>query len=174
MFIQDTSLAHPMEQRIAWAEYCYTQLKEKLLGDPKLHDLLGRLRVAITDSHREMGELGIGDFCKACEEKEGGSCCGAGLEDHYSGTLLLINLLLGKDIPSEREEYSSCLFLSRKGCQLLARHVLCVNYLCKKMTDRFTPQELSSLREKEGVELELVFLLNEGIKKVLARPPTPA
>jgi len=42
-----------------------------------------------------MLRTGIVDLCRECEEKEGGSCCGAGLENHYSGMLLLINRLLG-------------------------------------------------------------------------------
>jgi hypothetical protein len=167
MSIQHRSLTDPIEQRIAWAEHCYTHLEDKLLRDPEVSSLLEKLRQAIRGSHSKMAELGIGDLCKACEEEEGGSCCGAGLEDHSSGTLLLINLLLGVDIPTRKMDPASCFFLSRNGCRLLARHVICVNYLCAKIAARVPPSEIASLRELEGVELDLLFVLYERVKKVL-------
>jgi hypothetical protein len=45
--------------------------------------------------------------------------------------------------------------------------VICVNYLCNKITDRINPQKLKALREKEGIELDILFRLNERLKKVL-------
>ena len=50
----------------------------------------------------------------------------------------------------------------------MARHVICVNYVCAKITNRINPNELSRLREKEGLELDLLFLTNERVKKLLA------
>jgi hypothetical protein len=167
MSIQPTSLTDPIEQRIAWAEHCYTHVKDKLLGDPEVSSLLEKLQHAIRDSHSKMAEVGIGDLCKACEEEEGGSCCGAGLENHFSGTLLLINLLLGVNIPTRKMDPASCFFLSRNGCQLLARHVICVNYLCAKIAARLPASEITSLRELEGVELDLLFVLHEHVKRIL-------
>jgi hypothetical protein len=168
MSIQPTSLTDPIEQKIAWAERCYRHVKDKLLRDPEVSSFLENLRLAIRDSHSKMTELGIGDLCKACEEKEGGSCCGAGLENHFSGTLLLINLLLGVDIPARKMDSASCFFLSTNGCRLLARHVICVNYLCAKIAERVPASEIANLRELEGVELDLLFVLHERLKKILS------
>jgi hypothetical protein len=170
MSIQPTSLTHPIERRIAWAEECYALLKDMLLADPKVSSLLERLRRAIRDSHGKMTELGIGGLCKACEEKEGGSCCGAGMEKHYSGTLLLINLLLGVNIPTRKTDPANCFFLSTNGCQLFARHVICVNYLCAKIAARVPDLEITCLRGLEGVELDLLFVLHEHVKKILGTP----
>jgi hypothetical protein len=167
MSIQPTSLTHPIEEKIAWAGHCYTQMKDKLIGDPKLSFLLEKLRLAIRDSHSKMAELGIGDLCKACEELEGGSCCGAGLEKHFTGTLLLINLLLGVNIPTQKMDPASCFFLSKNGCRLLARHVICVNYLCAKIGAHVPASEIACLRELEGVELDLLFALHEHVKTKL-------
>ncbi len=114
-----------------------------------------------------MSESGIVQACAECETLEGGSCCGKGLEDYYDGYLLLINLLLGADLPAQRREPRSCYFLGPMGCVLPARHVLCVNYLCKKATDRIDSQDLALLRELEGVELETLFRLHERVKKVI-------
>jgi hypothetical protein len=171
MSIQPTSLTHTIKEKIVWAEHCYTQLKDRLLGDPEVSSLVGRLHRAVRDSHGKMAELGIDGLCKACEEEEGGSCCGAGLERHFSGTLLLVNLLLGVSIPTRRTDPASCLFLSRKGCRLLARHVICVNYLCAKITARIPASEIACLRELEGAELDLLFVLHERVKTIVGTFP---
>ena len=157
----------PIHEKIAWARECFQQEGDRLLGDRDTGDLLARLQAALEASHRAMIEAGIADECRVCERREGGSCCGAGLEDKYSGTLLLINLLLGREIPSRRSDPSSCHFLGKEGCLLLARHVICVNYLCRKITDRIDPEKISLLRRAEGEELALLFRLNERIKKIL-------
>ena len=107
--------------------------------------------------------------CLSCEVDDGGSCCGAGLEDKYDGVLLLLNLLLGVRLPRKRFESRSCYFLGEKGCLLLARHVICVNYLCRRITERVDPQRIASLRTKEGAELELLFHLYEGIRKLMKK-----
>ena len=160
-------LADPIAEKIALAEHAFSLSRDELLGDRKISDLLTALLAAVHDSHTEMIRAGIVELCRQCDEKEGGSCCGSGLEAHYGETLLLINLLLGVVLPRERVDPTGCLFLSKNGCRLLARHVICVNYLCKKITDRFDPQELASLREKEGIEVELLFRLNEEVKKYI-------
>ena len=138
-----------------------------MLEDRGVGDLLKRLYAAIEKSRQAMVAAGIADECRQCERHEGGSCCGAGLENKYTGTLLLINLLLGIKIPSKRTDPSNCYFLGNEGCRLLARHVICVNYLCRKITDRIDPKGTALLREAEGRELDLLFRLNEHIKEIL-------
>jgi hypothetical protein len=101
--------------------------------------------------------------------KEGGSCCGAGLENRYGAGLLLINLLLQTTLPQARYDENSCYFLGEKGCLLKARHAICVNYICSKISHELDPVLLGLLREKEGVELEAVFRLNEKIKTLLRK-----
>jgi hypothetical protein len=161
------SLAIPVEERIAWAEGCYSLFRDLFLLDEKTRDLLERLATAIVMSHREMEAIGIAHECSDCEEHGGGSCCGAGLENKYDGFLLLINVFLGTRLPRKRFDERSCFFLGEKGCLLSARHVICVNYLCKKVTDRIDSQRLTMLKVKEGVELELLFHLHERMKGVL-------
>ena len=112
---------------------------------------------------------GIVELCRECEEKEGGSCCGAGLEKQYSGMLLLINRLLGVTLPNQREEPSSCFFLSSSGCRLVARHVLCINYVCNKITSRIKPDQMAALRKAEGEEILLLFQVNEKLRKLMKR-----
>jgi hypothetical protein len=163
----EPSLDSPVEDKISWAEYIYKQWKDRVLSDSKVAELLAELKRAALRSHEEMVQTGIVDLCKDCEEEEGGSCCGAGLEKHFSGTLLLINLLLGVNIPTRKMDPASCFFLSTNGCELLARHVICVNYLCAKIAASVPASEITSLRELEGVELDLLFVLHQRLKRIL-------
>ena len=114
-----------------------------------------------------MTESGIVQICRDCERNEGGSCCAKGLENHYSGILLLINLLMGVKLPRKRRNPSDCFFLGSEGCRLSARHVICINYACHRITNRIDSRVLAGLREKEGTELECLFHLNERIIKIL-------
>ena len=162
------SLESPIDAKIAWAEKRYHEVIGELLGDQEIPELLDKLKRAIHASHREMDEAGVVNECRDCEEREGGSCCGAGLENRYDGSLLLINLLLGVKLPKQGYDPSSCFFLGEQGCRLLARHVICVNYLCKKIADHIHPDKIAALQEKEGVELERLFYLQERIKKKIS------
>ena len=167
MIFENISLDSKIEEKITWAANCFEANKKKLFGDNKTKELLARLKDAITASREEMKYTGVVEECRHCEEKDGGACCGAGIENRYSGILLLINLLLGVDLPEYPCKTGSCYFLSAEGCSLMARQVICVNYICNKITDKIGPEKLACLREKEGRELDLLFLLNERIKAVL-------
>ena len=164
---EEIPIEGPIEAKIAWAEDRCQEIRDLLFRDNGIVEHLGRLREAIDASHTVMAEAGLVDECKNCEEREGGSCCGAGLENKYNGVLLLLNRLLGVELPKQRYDPLSCLFLGQNGCLLLARHVICVNYICKKISDRIDPSRIAALREKEGVELERLFLLHERIKEKL-------
>jgi hypothetical protein len=164
---REVPLDAPIHEKIAWARDCFVHAGDRMLEDPEIAGLLNRLRDAISDSRRAMAESGIANECMHCERHEGGSCCGADLENKYSGILLLINLLLGNEIPIGKTAPSNCHFLGEGGCRLLARHVICINYLCKKITNRIDPEKIAILREAEGRELDLLFLLNERIIKRL-------
>jgi len=165
MIPAEPPLDAPVDAKIDWANDCVDRERSRLLEDQRLADLLEALKNAVDRSRDEMLRTGIVDLCRECEEKEGGSCCGAGLEKHYSGVLLLINRLLGVALPHQREEPSSCFFLSSTGCRLLARHVLCINYVCNKITSRIKPDQLAALREAEGEEILLLFQVNEKVKR---------
>jgi hypothetical protein len=167
MNIKKVTLSSPIEEKIARAEGYYRRAKEKLLKDSYISDSLNSLKKAIHASHSAMTSAGIARICRECEQNEGGSCCGAGLENRYDWELLLINLLLDVNLPRKRHDPAGCYFLGKTGCLLQARHVICVNYVCKKITDLIDPQKFYSLREKEGEELNLLFLLHERVKKML-------
>ncbi|OQX65803.1 MAG: hypothetical protein B5M55_02770 [Desulfococcus sp. 4484_242] len=163
------SLSSPIEEKIAWARRQQHVFGEALLKDGEIAGLLNALKTAVVSSRTEMARTGIVEICQRCDQEEGGSCCGAGIENRYDGWLLLINLLLGVVLPEKRLRPDACFFAGEKGCLLTARHVLCVNYLCKKVTDQIDPPAIAALREKEGAEVNILFILHERIKNVLKR-----
>ena len=169
MILKQTSLSSPIQEKIAWAQYCYKEFGDDLLREKKLVDLLAYLKAAVVASRREMALTGIVEVCRRCDREEGGSCCGAGLENRYDGWLLLINLLLGVKLPKTRQQDNSCFLLGKNGCLLMARHVICINYLCKRIADLIDPHVIMELREKESEEVNTLFMLHENIKTVLRK-----
>nr|HID60017.1 hypothetical protein [Desulfobacterales bacterium] len=166
MTLGEVSLKSSIREKIEWAEAFYLKYRDRFIKDPEICELLHRLKEAIYASRREMANIGMTVECEFCEKDEGGSCCGAGMEDRYDGGLLLINLLLGAELPKRRYDPASCLFLGPDGCLLLAREVICINYLCQKILEHVDSKGIASLREKEGVELEVLFILRERIRKI--------
>ena len=169
MISHDIPLDSPIEEKIAWAEDRFDRQGPGILKAPGIASLLDRFAAAAEASHRQMVDTGIVEVCRACDLEEGGSCCGKGIENRYSGLLLLVNRLLGCSLPAIRHDPAGCFFLGKEGCLLQARHVICINYLCKKITDRFSPKCLTPLREREGEEIDLLFLLSERVRKALRR-----
>ncbi len=167
MSIKSISISSPIDEKIDWATHCYQNQYRPILKDKAIAELLEKIKNAIPASHSEMLKTGIVNLCKQCEQDEGGSCCGHGMENKYNGWILLMNLLLEVKLPKTRRDPKSCFFLGEKGCLLLVRHVICINYICRKISDQIDPQKILALREKEGTEINLVFLLHERLKKTL-------
>ncbi len=114
-----------------------------------------------------MEETGIVAACRRCEEEDGGSCCGRGIEDGYTETLLLLNLLFDVVLPDARLFEDSCHFLGPSGCRLKIREVLCVNYLCTAVQKRLSSADLARVQRAVGCELDTVFRLQETVKRLL-------
>ena len=156
-----------VQQKIKKATEVFEQHGESLGDEPVVARLMRELEAHCCSSWRSMEETGIVAACRQCEEEEGGSCCGSGIEDRYSEILLLLNLLWDVALPEDRLFQDSCYFLGDSGCRLKIRDVLCVNYLCTAVQKRLTPTELSRVQQAVGCELDTVFLLQETVKKIL-------
>ena len=160
-----------IQEKIEQAHNLLETCGSSLIEDPSIHALLVKLRDSIENTYQSMLSLGVVAECKNCEEKEGGSCCGAGIENKYDAVLLLINLLLGGSLQNHEPDGNSCYFLGKNGCKLIARHVLCVNYICEKLQKKLTRKKLIALQTSAGEELETLFFLHEAIKKRLRVKP---
>lgn len=169
MISQQLSIALPFLERVTNARDVFQEFGKDILKDPKIDRLIRQLKEASLASREEMAKTGIVEICTRCDQLEGGSCCGAGLENRYDGWLLLINLLLGVDIPQKRHDKKSCFLLGEKGCVLVSRHVICINYLCGKITRTIPPEQFQEMREREGKELEILFLLKETLRTVVKK-----
>ena len=162
---QSTSLS--IQRKIERALSLHDTWEASLRHDPNIFALLEKLQRDIERTKNAMVALGVVAECKHCEEVEGGSCCGVGIENRYDEILLLINLLLGVSLPTRAQCANSCYLLGKDGCTLAARHVLCVNYICSKLRRRLSRDELMKLQTCAGEELNTEFVLHEAVKKRL-------
>ena len=159
------SISPSIQEKIEQAHNLFEICGNALTQDPSIRAPLKKLQDCIDNTTQRMVTLGVVAECQSCEEEEGGSCCGAGIENKYDVVLLLINLLLDGSLENEKPGGSSCYFLGKKGCKLTARHVLCVNYMCQKLQKKLAREQLISLQTCAGEELDTLFILHEAIKK---------
>lgn len=141
---------------------------ETFYKNQQMLSLLSELREAIKATETERIKTGVASECAKCGSLNK-DCCGRGIELRYSTEILLINILLGVNLPESLVSTDSCYFLTPAGCCLKARDVFCINYLCRRITDNLTPMKLRHLRELEGREATIIFRLEELIKRLL--PP---
>ena len=129
---------------------------------------LQELEDAIEQSWALMRRLRVVEGCGRCDAtKQGGGCCGAGIEEWYDEYVLLMNLMLGRDIPEERLDETGCLFLGPTGCRLMARFHFCINYLCHDIKERLSLQEMETLTAQNGREIYCGWVLENAIREKL-------
>ena len=157
----------PIEDKIRMARHIYDSWSDQLKREPHIQQLIEKLERCLENSRAAMLELGIVETCKHCDEEEGGSCCGAGLENKSDTFLLLMNLLLGVSLPGGHHRPDSCYLLSDKGCVLRVRLVLCVDFLCPKILATMSRGDLMRLQQVSGDELTTGFLLYDAVKRFL-------
>lgn len=158
-------IENTISKKIALAYDLQSHYGQFLLQDEKIKTLLIQLDENVEATWKEMEIIGVVKECTECALNGGGSCCGAGMEKNYDSVLLFINLMLGKILPSEGYDSHSCYFLSGQGCVLRARQVICVNYLCQRISKNIQQDKLIRLQKIAGEELKTLFLLEEYIKK---------
>ena len=162
----DTQSSSPtIQEKIEQAQDLFESCGDSLRENPSIRTLLNKLQECIENTKDSMLKLGVVAECEHCEEQEGGSCCGTGIENKYDVELLLVNLLLEASLRDQQPSQNSCYFLGEKGCKLTARHVLCVNYMCQKLQKKLAREQLISLQTCAGEELDTLFILHEAIKK---------
>jgi hypothetical protein len=158
-------IENTISKKIGLAYDLQSRYNQTLLQDEKIKTLLLQLNKSIEATWKEMEFIGVVKECTDCALNGGGSCCGAGMEKNYDSVLLFINLMLGKTLPSEGYDSHSCYFLSGQGCVLRARQVICVNYLCQRISKNIQQDKLIRLQKIAGEELNTLFILQEYIKK---------
>jgi hypothetical protein len=61
-----------------------------------------------------------------------------------------------------------CPFLTEQGCSLRARPVICVNFICQRLSRNITHENLVRLQEVAGEEIAALFTAEEYVKKKIA------
>ncbi|MGC9194991.1 MAG: hypothetical protein ACP5IL_06005 [Syntrophobacteraceae bacterium] len=162
--MMDFRTGQTISEKIAAAHRLYLRWGEQLKNDRAIAARLVELSQRVEASSALSLRAGVAAQCRICEEDEGGSCCGEGIENRYSPELLLINLLFGLRLPEAAKSSKSCYFLGEQGCVLKAREILCINYLCFKLKKTIPSEMLLEIQEVNGAEMDLVFALHERIK----------
>lgn len=160
---------HPIDRKIEWAQKTMETFGPMILEDHGISRLLKDYRVAIKETWACMSESGVTSVCTDCAVNDGGSCCGRGIENRFDAPLLLINLLMGSPLPDAGFDPGGCLFLGEKGCLIIARQLICVNYICRRLDERIDKEGLLHLKEMIGEEACAGFALEEALKKWLRR-----
>lgn len=158
---------HKIYKKIEWARRAMIVSGPAILTDSVIGGLLEGYREAIKNTLAEMSLAGVTGQCADCAVNDNGSCCGKGIENRFDTALLFINLLMGCKLPTSRFDPQGCLFLGEKGCLIAARHLICINYICKRLKDRVGSEALRRLEEKIGNEADAGFALEEAVKKWL-------
>lgn len=159
-----------IEEKIHRAKWLYAHYGEALTKQDGLGALFDMYRNAIWKTQEVMKRLRVVETCSACACDESGSCCFQGVEEWYDHVLLLINLVLGRQIPELREVPGGCLFVGSRGCKLIARHSFCVNYLCPPLKDSTRTHSMERLLSVSGDELFQGWELERAIRQWLQGP----
>jgi len=150
------------------ANHLYEIFGHSLFEDKTIRILLNQLDQHIEATQQALGAGGIARECADCAINDEGTCCGKRTGYKYDSILLLINLLLGRSLPVQSQDPDSCYFLTREGCSLRARHVICVNFLCPRLQKNIRQEILIQLQKTAGEELNTLFILEEYIKKKIS------
>ena len=132
----------------------------------EVQESLNQLREIIIEENNERVKIGMTEICIDCG-KSGRVCCGSAIEFKYSDELLLINLILGLNFPTQSQIPDMCFFLSPSGCCLIARDAFCINFICDKIKEKITVDKMKRLRELEGVHLNLQFQIEQRLKRFI-------
>lgn len=166
-----------IEEEIDRAKRLYAHYGEALTKQNGLGALFDRYRNAIRKTQEVMSQLRVVEICSACACERSGSCCFQGVEEWYDHVLLLMNLVLGRQMPEFREVPGGCLFVGSRGCKLIARHSFCVNYLCPTLKDLIKTPHMGTLLSVSGDELFHGWELERTVRKWLQKSlgsPRPA
>ena len=150
---------------IFYAGKLYDRFGKALNEDVGYTSLLERLCKGIDHTRRTMHELGVVAECADCAVHGEGTCCSMPTGYKCDRVLLLINLLMGVTLPVKDVDPSLCYFLTPQGCMLKARPVICVNFICRRLTTALPASSLILLQQVAGEELSALFLLEEYLKK---------
>jgi hypothetical protein len=156
-----------IEKKLEKAEQAFRLYGNWILEEKEISSLLKEHRKAIENTWRIMKELNIPEACSRCAEKDPGGCCFEGVETWYTPVQLLINMLMGVNIPMSSMFDGICAFAGEKGCLLLSRNAFCINFLCDKIKKHRSREDIDILNSSAGKEIDCGIRLENAITKWL-------
>lgn len=154
-------------QKKDMAEEIFTHWKEHFTAQREFIELLKNYEEAVKYSNKLMENFKSFNECYKCSVLEKKGCCKAGLENEVTINIILINLFLEKDLPTEREIAGRCFFVGSKGCKIFARPYLCREFFCRRLLNTFNEEEYQKISVAIAEELTLLYKLCEYIKREL-------
>jgi hypothetical protein len=136
-----------VEQKLSCAHQLHTHFGHKLLALPAVKEKLLQLEILSHALQQQMASMSMFSLCRACGEKAGGGCCSAYMANETDAVLLLINMLLGVTVASQRDDASECCYLGLQGCTLRVKPIFCLNYNCRHI---LTGNEAAVLQNLEN------------------------
>ncbi len=152
-----------VQDRIRCAREIYMRHGDSIMADAHIRKLLRAYKTAIDGTNRLFITTGVVEACSECASKSHGSCCFAGMEENYELVLLLINLLMGCDLPCKADFPEQCLFVGERGCKLYARYSFCVNFFCPRLEKSLGTAEMEEILIAIGDELYKGWELEQAL-----------
>lgn len=152
-------------EKTAKAEKLFKKYGKALQAQEKIRASLDLMQNAVTALDIHMTAMDMGKNCSACAAAPKGGCCSAYMGHENNDVLqLLMNMLAGVAVECVRDDSIECCFLAEKGCVLLFKPIFCLNYLCERIRNESTVEELQILEKRTGellsrqVELEGIII----------------
>lgn len=160
----DTDYIH---EQMARAHDLYQAHGPEMAADPNIKQALEEFRREIQGTWDMFGQTEVVAMCTECAGTKSESCCFEGAENWFYEVILLVNLLLGVDLPDKREKSGQCFFIGPKGCKLLARWSICINFFCPEMCEALGKTTLGRLRRQAGREVWTGQLAEDAVRRWL-------
>lgn len=164
MYFMKEMLDQAVEEKIGRARWLYAQLGQELSSDTEIRTLLDNYLEAIGKTGAAMRRNGVVKGCTACAAQPHGSCCFSGIEEGFDHMLLLINMLLGRELPDEKGLPGSCYFVGEYGCKLIAKSYFCLHYLCPELKAMLGSAGCRDLLRIVGEELSAGWELEQTLR----------
>jgi len=159
-----------LTRKIHLAHQLYEEQGSALLAQPRIVQQLELMNERTATVARSMRDTGIPEQCTVCAStSKGGGCCSLGMADENDTILLLANLLAGNEVRVQRDDGRECSFLGPAGCSLRFKPMFCLNYLCRQIRQRLTPEALHQLDRATGLLLQGQYQTEQLLLAALKR-----
>lgn len=140
-----------------------------LASDPTVQAKAAELSALAAENQRAFAQAGVYEICAACAAEDSGSCCQEGIERHFHWQHLLVNLLLGGELPPTRLVPGQCFFNGPRGCLLRAKFSICLNHFCPRLRRALGEEPCEELVRRASREIWAGYELENAMRAALRR-----